>query len=62
MKPLMMACRGKLCQRALRRALLADELALPPGQSSQQCLNLCNQLGRKEWWCIAANGMSMPPG
>ena len=47
-KPLMMVYRGKLLA-ALRRALLADELALPPGQSSQQCLNLCNQLGRKEW-------------
>lgn len=45
----MMVYRGKLLAALRARALLADELALPPGQSSQQCLNLCNQLGRKEW-------------
>mgnify|MGYP002146079336 FL=1 len=47
-KPLMLVYRGKLLA-ALRRALLAGELVVPPDRSLQQCLNLCNQLGRKAW-------------
>jgi len=33
----------------LRRAILKGELALPPGKSRQQWLNLLNKLGRKKW-------------
>ena len=47
-KVVMIIFRGKV-NAFIKNALKQAELAVPPNESSQQIINLCNKLGRKEW-------------
>ncbi len=47
-KVVMMIFRGKVCA-FIREALKQNKLMVPVPESSQQMINLCNKLGRKEW-------------
>ena len=47
-KVVMMIFRGKVCA-FIKEALKQNKLMIPVHESSQQVINLCNKLGRKEW-------------
>ena len=47
-KVVMMIFRGKV-NAFIKNALKQAKLVVPPNESSQQIINLCNKLGRKEW-------------
>jgi hypothetical protein len=47
-KVVMMIFRGKI-NAFIKEALKQNELIVPPSESPQKIINLCNKLGRKEW-------------